>query len=411
MNDLERYLDQASRGLPRRERQRVREELRSSILERAAEHQVSGVSESEALKLALREFGDPVPLGAGMRRIHLWPQVGFLSGLAAVTLSLVILNWPSALGQQVKVTTEGPVPRCTRGWQPSPGNLACNGNQTFWMELRSLQEQLSRQGVTLTPQTKTTRLPDTDRETVNVQETLLRATWQDGKRNGSFDIPVTANMEEMLAEERRAWARANIPEAKDSTFPQVEAVFKRGDITYLDAHFLVASIEASSNIPDILERPLDGPILRVLKLGQPGQHVVLGQPIQANVSRLLYQQYGATVHFGKNYLPRLDSSMALTSGYAQQTSVKGKPGEMYAVLFPVTVNRVNGLGFDVTTVDSNGKLHFRTAQPKVRFTKDVKALSNAGEGKAAVALLRLGNQITLGQKAPLWHPVEAPQHQ
>ncbi|WP_216322578.1 permease prefix domain 1-containing protein [Deinococcus aestuarii] len=92
MNDLDRYLTRATRGLPRAERHRVREELRSSLLERAAEHQVAGHSGEEALRLALHEFGDPRPLAAGMQRLYTLPRLTLALLLAG---SVLVLGVPS----------------------------------------------------------------------------------------------------------------------------------------------------------------------------------------------------------------------------------------------------------------------------------------------------------------------------
>ena len=93
MNQLERYLKQATRGLPRQEKQRVTEELRGSLLERATEWQLTGKSETEALHLALQEFGDPAPLAAGMRRVHTLPKVVFPVTVLG-TVGVLLLTFP-----------------------------------------------------------------------------------------------------------------------------------------------------------------------------------------------------------------------------------------------------------------------------------------------------------------------------
>lgn len=409
MNDLERYLKQASRGLPRRERERVREELRSSILERAAEHQVGGASEQEALQLALCEFGDPAPLGVGMRRIHLWPQVGFFGGLAAVALSLVILNWPNALGQQVQVTTEGLVPRCTPSGPPA-GAKTCNARKGAWVNIQSLREQLKKQGVTVSEVEKTFKLPaDGQNPATDVQETFLRATWVEQGRTQSFELPIT----DALGKAFQARARRHQgtpPAGFEFMSPPLESIFTRAGTVYVDIEMLLGTLLESATLPVEIENPLEAPVLHVgqikLALGQAQQGIDLSSPISNAVTWTLSREYGATVY--QNSQPICGWKECPAKGFTQQIKVSGQPGDVYTILVPFTVSKVNGLNFDLATVGNDGLLRFRTAQPKVRFTGDIKALSNAGDGKAVVALVRLRKQITLGYKAPLWHQVELP---
>lgn len=112
MNDLDRYLDRAARGLPRAERLRVREELRGSVLERAAEHQVAGLAADGALRAALREFGDPRPLAGGMQRLYTLPRLT----LAALMVGSALLAGTPSLAGSVDV------PAVTR---PSTQALTC----------------------------------------------------------------------------------------------------------------------------------------------------------------------------------------------------------------------------------------------------------------------------------------------
>lgn len=98
MNALDTYLTRATRALPRRDRQRVQEELRGSILERVAEHQTGGMAPDRALDLALQEFGDPTVMARGMQRLYTAPRA-FLAAMAvlgtAAALPLLLPNPPA----------------------------------------------------------------------------------------------------------------------------------------------------------------------------------------------------------------------------------------------------------------------------------------------------------------------------
>ena len=192
--------------------------------------------------------------------------------------------------------------------------------------------------------------------------------------------------------------------------PPLESIFTRAGTVYVDIEMLLGTLLESATLPVEIENPLEAPVLHVgqikLALGQAQQGIDLSSPISNAVTWTLSREYGATVY--QNSQPICGWKECPAKGFAQQTKVRGQPGEVYAVLFPLTANKINGLNFNLATVDRDGLLYFRTAQPKVRFTRDIKALSNAGEDKAAVALIKLGNQITLSRHVPLWHQVEMP---
>ena len=103
MKALDAYLTRATRALPARERRRVCEELRGSILERAAEHQLVGHTPTQALDLALQEFGDPARVARGMQRLYTAPRAAFalmltlLGSVALLTLPALRAPAPGAI--------------------------------------------------------------------------------------------------------------------------------------------------------------------------------------------------------------------------------------------------------------------------------------------------------------------------
>lgn len=414
MKDLDRYLDRATRGLPKVERLRVREELRGSVLERAAEHHLAGLSEGDALRLALREFGDPVPLASGMRRIHLWPRLALLGGLSSAALALGLVAVLPSLEEPALVTTQGLVARCV-GNRPPPWTRSCSHNQTFWVNLTGLQQQLTAQGATLETRTRTfpnlelTAQPPPAGEPPTLTETFLRVTWPDAEGvTSQVEIPITdERFDAFIRGVRRGGAPATL--TRDS-----EQVFQRRGTTFIDGQTLLYALRETANRPVTIERPLDGPVVRVgrltLKLGEPGQGIAAGEVVQQEVNRLLVKGYGATTFLGGGLLPRPGTRDPANAGFAQEVAVKGRPGDLYVVVRPMTQpgKDTRGLGFDGVTVARDGHISFRTAQPRVRFTSDLRALAQSGSGKAAVALLHLGSGLRWEQGGQLRHRVEVP---
>ncbi|MBB5378820.1 hypothetical protein HNQ07_004327 [Deinococcus metalli] len=156
MNALEAYLRRASRGLPRAHGRRVREELRGSVLERAAEHQVAGHGAEHALELALREFGDPVRLARGMQRLYSVPRLTLLaltlSGLGGlITLGMIQMPRAGALAALVQPGTDlscRPAPQTP--WWAVPGAWAtCKASRVTdhgVFRLADLRRALEAQG-------------------------------------------------------------------------------------------------------------------------------------------------------------------------------------------------------------------------------------------------------------------------
>ncbi len=72
MDKLERYLDQACRGVggPRALRQHLRQELREHLLDAVAEHKAAGLSEEEATDRALADFGGPEQVRSELEATH-----------------------------------------------------------------------------------------------------------------------------------------------------------------------------------------------------------------------------------------------------------------------------------------------------------------------------------------------------
>ena len=142
MNSLERYLQQATRGLWGRKRLEVREELEAHILERARAFEVGGLTRLEAVEKVLAELGKPQAVSAGMVRLHTWPKVGFLaSAMGLMAASLLIVQ---AQNYEVVPSQRLPTPSCI-GVPESP--FGCRTFNMAWIRFEDVQKALEPQGV------------------------------------------------------------------------------------------------------------------------------------------------------------------------------------------------------------------------------------------------------------------------
>jgi hypothetical protein len=82
MNILEKYLQQATKGLWGVKKLEIREELTAHILERAYKHEIAGIAHEIAISRAIEELGDAKTIRTGMIGVHTMPNVfkilGFL---------------------------------------------------------------------------------------------------------------------------------------------------------------------------------------------------------------------------------------------------------------------------------------------------------------------------------------------
>lgn len=102
-NLIEDYLDRLClpliRRLPYHERQRIRQEMRDHLLERVNELKSQGVSDDEAVVVALKQFGSPEWVGTlilekrtPLPRLNWWRAVVLLLAVALTSLSIVSLS-------------------------------------------------------------------------------------------------------------------------------------------------------------------------------------------------------------------------------------------------------------------------------------------------------------------------------
>lgn len=91
MNDTERYLKAATKGLWGKQRRALRDELNGHIRVRIQEFRLAGLSEAEAERQTLRELGTPVQVSRGMLSVHTLPALG-KAGVVSLLLATALLS-------------------------------------------------------------------------------------------------------------------------------------------------------------------------------------------------------------------------------------------------------------------------------------------------------------------------------
>gem|GEM_PF-5974701 len=308
------------------------------------------------------------------------------SALLAAPLVVTLAFTPDLVAQRIEITTRGPVPSCT---QPGlPTRSPCNDAQNVWLSVQSLQKNLERQGARVHWSSRAVPTPNG-----TVRETHVAVTWTEGaNRQGRFEFPASNEGNRALA----AMIRGQHPQRAFRT-PELltQQVFSRSGVTFVEGDVFLEWVRHTANVPVRVERPLHAPVLHIgrLRLQLDGEAVEarMHRALATAVTRFLSSKHGATVLIGANLLPGPGDTFGGARGYARRVRVAGAPGEVYAVVRPVSSARRTGLGFDLVTVNERRELVFRTAHPSVRFTGNVRALASSGGDKPVVALLRVGS--------------------
>jgi hypothetical protein len=100
---LSRYLRLATWGLPKQKKLEIQAELRGNIEILSLEYQVQGMSKPEALQAALRDFGQPERVCAGMTKVYIMPVILRNVGLA-VLLSSFGMGALNSSNAQIRAT-------------------------------------------------------------------------------------------------------------------------------------------------------------------------------------------------------------------------------------------------------------------------------------------------------------------
>ena len=91
MNQLQRYLKNATQGLRGKRKLEVREELESHVLERTHKHELSGLSREDAISKSLAELGSAQVIRSGLQRMYFAKSLFSLIGLGLIFLGFTAL--------------------------------------------------------------------------------------------------------------------------------------------------------------------------------------------------------------------------------------------------------------------------------------------------------------------------------
>ena len=99
MNQTERYVKAATRGLWGAKKRELRTELEGHINERIQEFRLGGLSAEEAERQTLRELGAPERVSGGMLGVHTVPAVGKAGAVSFLLATALLTAVPQGLAQ------------------------------------------------------------------------------------------------------------------------------------------------------------------------------------------------------------------------------------------------------------------------------------------------------------------------
>ena len=129
MNDIDKYLRRATRGLWGRRKRGVREELATHIEGRVTAHRIGGLDEETAVQQTLNELGKPTQVSSGMMTLHTIPSLMGLGALLATALVLSVTLISGSVAQSVPGTFYWPLETCISAIQD--GRLSSNPIQDY----------------------------------------------------------------------------------------------------------------------------------------------------------------------------------------------------------------------------------------------------------------------------------------
>ena len=161
MNEVEKYLKKATRGLWGSKKREVREELATHIEGRVQAHRIGGLDEETAVQRTLSELGKPAQVSSGMMTLHTTPSLVGLGAVLAVAVVLTVTLISGSMAQSVLGTFYWPSQTCINALQD--GRLTNNPIQDFldqrlvdnclsassalWIDINTLRPILGSAGI------------------------------------------------------------------------------------------------------------------------------------------------------------------------------------------------------------------------------------------------------------------------
>lgn len=146
MDALEPYLNQCTKWIFGRRKHIVRQELRGNLQELALEYQLQGMTTTDSLEAAMRDFGNPKKLRSELMEVHTMPTLHKTATLASLIASTMLLAAISSAAP-ISTTSNAPLPNCSTinpdGAVNAAFNCAFGGS---WLKLSELRRELEATG-------------------------------------------------------------------------------------------------------------------------------------------------------------------------------------------------------------------------------------------------------------------------
>lgn len=393
---IEKYLKQATRGLPTPLRKSVQGELRADIEQRMLDHLIAGFSREEALQQALVALGRPEIISKGMQMVHVSPQLTRWGAVTLLAGALLLAAHTTAQG--VQVVTEGLLPNCTSTRQPSAGYFCySNWREKTWVSLDALKKQLQDQGAQLREETATYQMAvqGEDHPTL-VHRKQLRIILKEGNTL-------------LLDPEPQTLLGSAAP---SGGWTDMTSGFLRNNLSYVDTSEMLRWIERTGKGVSItLRDPLGRASLHFSDLTlqfQTDQKVTsvkdyfldLGERTLNGSWDLPYQVY-PNLHYNEpEFLKDMQARQAFSQFPINYRSIQTHPqtvrvnapvGTAYWIVHLAQVNNQACWVLDAARVNANHTLTFRSVYAKPEYVKSLHEWGS--EDRPTVALLKFGGQI------------------
>jgi hypothetical protein len=346
--NLETYLKRATRGIWGKRRTDAILELRGNIEARIWALQHQGKTPSQALKIALQEFGDPRAVNSEMARVHTWP--GLLRNLlvAGLCSSAIIAGINSGQAQItiIHANNDANAPEAKRSWvnmNSLKANLEAAGiavNDQPQKPVARFGQQLEKNQPNPTP-TLEFRFPGAKKAT-KIQALVGDAISKDGR---------------FISQEPYRMQDFSDAARDDQVYLQLSS---------LTSHFHETGLPIS----------IDGWLNPTFQVGQTRLRIGDDQTpmIPYNIYVGLAEQFVASrlgIKFKGFTSPRWWSP---TGEYRHGLQVKDAAGSIYVLVTVSPPMADFGVTFDVAVVNESGRLEFLSAWKNLRFGKNKAAL-------------------------------------
>jgi hypothetical protein len=134
MTNLEKYLNNATRGIWGKRKLEIQEELEADILERSKKFELNGFSRDQALAKAFEELGSPERLSIGFWELQMAMQKNVMLGLVMSVILFSVGTWQATIQRDFRFS-------CTN----ADHSYSLEGNNTAtWLNVFLVARELEK---------------------------------------------------------------------------------------------------------------------------------------------------------------------------------------------------------------------------------------------------------------------------